>query len=277
VAAVRCPTIDGSKKNQQQNSDGEFVHDITFQFKSHHANLVRLIGCCLETNVPRLVFEYISNGSLYNWLHGEDNLCRRLSLTKRLDIAIGSAEAVSYMHSNGDHNKHVHGDIKSANILLDDDLLPMVSDFGSSRLLSIDMYANAVPADRNYVDPAYVKTGRFTAKSDVYSFGVVLLELITRKTAIYDDNNSLSMNFVRCCKEEGNGRTMYDTDILMNGGDAQLSQVYIECLHKIGELAVRCLKDVDVDERRTMVEVVEELKAVKSMATKGVLHSEETG
>jgi serine/threonine protein kinase len=211
---------------------------------------VRLIGCCLETNVPCLVFEYISNGSLYNWLHGAGNLCRRLSLTKRLDIAIGSAEAVSYVHSNGDHNKHVHGDIKSANILLDDDLLPKVSDFGSSRLLSIGMYVNAVPADMNYVD----------------SFGVVLLELITGKTAIYDGNNSLSMNFVRCCKEEGNGRKMYD-NILKNDGNAHSSQVYNECLDKIGELAVRCLKDVDVDERPTMAEVVKELKAVKSMAT----------
>jgi serine/threonine protein kinase len=267
--AVKCPIIDGRKKKNQQNNDdgGEFVDEITFQFKLRHDNLVRLVGCCLETNVPCLVFEFIPNGSLYNVLHSAGNSCM-LSLIKRLDIAIGSAEAVSYMHSNGDHNKHVHGDIKSANILLDDDLLPKVSDFGSSRLLSIDMYANAVPADRNYVDPAYVKTGRFTAKSDVYSFGVVLLELITGKTAIYDGNNSLSMNFVRCCKEEVNGRKMYD-DNLKNDGSAQSSHVYIECLDKIGELAVRCLKDVDVDERPTMAQVVEELKQIKSMATGG--------
>ncbi|KAK3120723.1 hypothetical protein QOZ80_9AG0692840 [Eleusine coracana subsp. coracana] len=270
--AVKCPILDGTKKNQENNG-GEFVDEIIFQFKISHANLVRLVGCCLETNVPCLVFEFIPNGTLYNVLHGAGKSCR-LSLTKRLDIAIGSAEAISYMHSHGDH-KHVHGDIKSANILLDSDLMPKVSDFGSSKLLSIDMYAKAVAADRNYVDPVYMKTDRFTAKSDVYSFGVVLLELITRKPAKYDKNKSLPIDFVKCCKEEGNGRKMYDTDILMNDGDAQSAQVYIECLDKIGELAVRCLKEVDIDERPTMEEVVEELKQVKSMATGGSLS--ETG
>ncbi|GJN25852.1 hypothetical protein PR202_gb13737 [Eleusine coracana subsp. coracana] len=269
----RCPILDGDgrkkkkkKKNQQNIGGGEFVDEITFQFKLHHPNLVRLIGCCLETNVPCLVFEFISNGSLYNNLHGGVKSSCRLSLTKRLDIAIGSAEAISYMHSHGDH-KHVHGDIKSANILLDSELMPKVSDFGSSKLLSIDMFAQAVAADRNYVDPVYVKTNRFTDKSDVYSFGIVLLELITRKTAMYDGNNSLPLDLVKCCKEEGNGRKMYDRDIITDDDNDGSAQVYIDCLDRIGALAVRCLKE-DADERPTMAEVVEDLKQVKLRAWK---------
>ncbi|CAN6373713.1 unnamed protein product [Urochloa humidicola] len=241
----------------------EFVNEITFQFRISHTNMVRLLGCCLETDIPMLVFELVPKGSLYNVLHCMDDQ-HTLSLQERLGIAIGSAEALAHMHSHAGDYKHVHGDVKSGNILLDNDLTPKVSDFGSSKLVSIaSMYSKwCVSGDMSYIDPVYIKSGRFTEKSDVYSFGVVLLELITRKTANYGDN-SLPLDFVKCCKEEGNGRKLYDRDI-MKSDDAQ-SHCHMECLDRIGKLAVRCLKE-DVEERPTMAEVVEELKEVKSKA-----------
>ncbi|CAO2148575.1 unnamed protein product [Urochloa humidicola] len=241
----------------------EFVNEITFQFRISHTNMVRLLGCCLETDIPMLVFELVPKGSLYNVLHSMGDQ-HTLSLAERLRIAIGSAEALAHMHSHaGDHN-HVHGDVKSGNILLDNDLTPKVSDFGSSKLVSIaSMYSKwCVSGDMSYIDPVYIKSGRFTEKSDVYSFGVVLLELITRKTAKYGDN-SLPLDFVKCCKEEGNGRKLYDRDIMKR--DDPQSHCHMECLDRIGKLAVRCLKE-DVEERPTMAEVVEELKEVKSKA-----------
>ncbi|CAN6382123.1 unnamed protein product [Urochloa humidicola] len=246
---------------QNEQGDGGFVNEITFQFKIRHANVVQLLGCCLETDIPILVFEFVPNGSLHDELHGARKTST-LSLLKRLDIAIGSAEALSHMHSQGD-NMRVHGDIKPANILLDKDHKPKVSDFGSSKLLPIGSYVNLVAADTSYIDPVYYRTGRFTVKSDVYSFALVLLELITRKTAKYDGNKSLPLDFVKCCNKEGNGRTMYDMEML-SSEDAQ-SQRYMECLDSMGALAVRCLKE-DVDERPTMAEVVEELKQVKTVA-----------
>ncbi|CAN6226804.1 unnamed protein product [Urochloa humidicola] len=115
----------------------------------------------------------------------------------------------------------------------------------------------------SYIDPVYYRTGRFTVKSDVYNFGLVLLELITRKTAKYDGNKSLPLDFVKCCNKEGDGRKMYDME-MFSTEDAQ-SQRYMECLDRMGALAVRCLKE-DVDERPTMAEVVEELKQVKTVA-----------
>ncbi|OEL21695.1 Wall-associated receptor kinase 3 [Dichanthelium oligosanthes] len=215
----------------------EFVKEITFQFRITHANVVRLVGCCLETDVPILVFEFVPNGSLYDVLHGT-NRTRMLSLPERLGIAVGSAEALSYMHSHAEH--HVHGDVKSANILLDNNLMPKVSDFGSSKLLRMGMYSRSVVADISYLDPVYMKTGRFTEKSDVYSFGVVLLELITRKTAKYDGDKSLPIEFAKPWKrdDDGNKRGMYDSDILSAAG--ALSKVYMECLDMIGKLAVQC-------------------------------------
>jgi len=238
-----------------------------FQFKIRHNNVVKLIGCCLETHIPILVFELVSNGSLHDALHG-DVKPYTLSLLKRLDIAIGSAEALTHIHS---HGNHIHGDMKPANILLDKDLKPKVSDFGSSKLLSVDRYARAVAADRSYIDPVYMKTDRFTVKSDVYSFGVVLLELITRKTAKYDENKILPLDFVKCFKDEGSGRSMYDREIF-SGDDAE-SQCNMKCLDMISTLAVGCLKE-DEEERPTMAEVLEELKQVKVIASGGSSCSE---
>ncbi|RCV10467.1 hypothetical protein SETIT_2G114700v2 [Setaria italica] len=257
--AVKRSIVEGMKPSH----DHDLVNEIAIQFQVSHANLVRLIGCCLETDVPMLVFEYVSNGSLYNVLHC-GSTPRALPLSARLDIAIGSAKALAYMHSHGGRSL-VHGDVKTGNILLGDNLTPKVSDFGSSKLESIARHANwCVMGDMSYIDPVYIKTGRFTQKSDVYSFGVVLLELITRKTARYGNNNSLPVDFVKSCKEDGNGRMMYDRDIISSDGDAH-SPRYVECLDQIGMLAVRCLRE-DKDERPSMAEVVEELIQLKFRA-----------
>jgi serine/threonine protein kinase len=213
-----------------------------------------------------LVFEFVSNGSLEDRLHGGDKRCT-LSLLKRLDIAIGSAEALSHIHSRADH---VHGDVKPANILLDDELNPKVSDFGSSKLLSINNYARAVAGDTRYMDPVYMKTHHFTVKSDVYSYGVVLLELITRRMAKYE-NRCLPIDFVKCFKHDGSGRKMYDQE-MFSDDDAQ-SQHCMQCVDRISMLAIRCLKE-DQEERPTMAEVVEELKQVREMACGGSSSSE---
>ncbi|KAF8644222.1 hypothetical protein HU200_066510 [Digitaria exilis] len=141
-------------------------------------------------NEIAILFQYVANGSLYNVLHGGSTL-RVLPLPARLDIAIGSAKALADMHSHGGRSL-VHGDVKPGNILLGDNFTPKISDFGSSKLESIARHGR-VMADMSYIDP-----------SDVYSFGVVLLELITRKTARYANKNSLPVDFVKCCKEEGN-------------------------------------------------------------------------
>ncbi|XP_034569920.2 putative wall-associated receptor kinase-like 16 [Setaria viridis] len=252
--AVKCSTAKGDVLPQE-----EFVNEITFQFRISHTNLVRLVGCCLETDVPMLVFEFVPRGSLHSVLHGAGKTLP-LSMPVRLDSAIGSAEALAYMHSHGGHN-HVHGDIKSGNILLDDNLTPKVSDFESAKLVSVaSRYSKwCVSGDMSYIEPIYIKSGRFTEKSDVYSFGVwALLELVTRKPAKYG-YNSLYIDFTRSFKEEGHGRKLHDEEIL--SGDDARSHHQMECLDRISRLAV--------DDRPTMAEVVEKLKEVKAIASGG--------
>lgn len=233
-----------------------FANEITIQSQVSHKNLVQLLGCCLESEVPMLVYEFIPRGSLYDVLHGKDGTGRThpLPLGARLDIAIYSADGLAYMHSEASH-KILHGDVKTGNILLDDEFVPKVSDFGTCRLMSIGKeHTNFVIGDSSYIDPVYMKTGLLTEKSDVYSFGIVLLELITGKMARYDKNNSLPLNYIKAFKD-GTTKQMLDTDIASTDED-------INCLEMVGRVAVKCL-EVDVNDRPTMAQVMQELKMQK--------------
>jgi serine/threonine protein kinase len=248
VAVKRSISVDEARKK-------EFANEVIIQSRISHRNIIRLVGCCLEVDVPMLVYEFASRGSLYDVLHGAtDNTKAPLPLGTRLDIAVDSAEALSYMHTSATQ-KILHGDVKSGNILLDQNFSPKVSDFGTSRLLSIQKkHTVFVIGDMNYIDPVYMKTGRLDEKSDVYSFGVVLLELITRKKPRYDGNNSLLINFIKSYTSDGKAREMYDTEIA--------SSENIEFLDKVGSIAVACLKE-EMDERPNMKEVGEHLQLVR--------------
>lgn len=253
VAVKRPNTFDEVRRE-------DFANEVVIQSYISHKNIVRLVGCCLETKIPMLVFEYVPKGSLQDVLHGNKKINiekQPLSLQARLAIAIESADALAYMHSSANQNIVLHGDVKSGNILLDNNFMPKVSDFGISRLISIQKHHTSfVIGDMNYMDPVYMKTGMLTEKSDVYSFGVVLLELITRKKPRYDENNSLPINFVKYYMTDSRAREMFDDEI-------KSPEVNIDCLDMIGKIAVQSLKD-DVEERPTMKQVLEHLNLVRN-------------
>uniref|UniRef100_A0A0E0Q668 Protein kinase domain-containing protein n=1 Tax=Oryza rufipogon TaxID=4529 RepID=A0A0E0Q668_ORYRU len=164
-----------------------------------------------EVDVPMLVYEFAANGNLQDILHGDGNI--PLPLHLRLDIAIESAEGLRYMHSSTNRTIR-HGDVKPANILLTDKFIPKISDFGTSKLLTVDKdFTMFVVGSMGYIDPVFHKTGHLTQKSDVYSFGVVLLELISRKPTIYGENCSLIIEFQQSYDKENSGRMMFDKDI----------------------------------------------------------------
>ncbi|KAM3271746.1 hypothetical protein ACQJBY_042132 [Aegilops geniculata] len=250
------------KKSKVINDDcrDEFVNEIIILSQINHRNIVRLLGCCLDIDVPVLVYEFVSNGTLYEFLHGSaDHNLSPIPLDLRLKIATQSAEALAYLHSSTSRTI-LHGDVKSANILLDDQRHAKVADFGASALKSMDEneFIMLVQGTLGYLDPESFISHALTDKSDVYSFGVVLLELITRKRALYADSSykekrSLSHSFLLMFHQNTHLK-MLDSEI----AEDATAMVVVE---KLAALAVHCLS-ARGDDRPTMKEVAERLQVL---------------
>ncbi|CAL4967652.1 unnamed protein product [Urochloa decumbens] len=249
----RVVAIKRSKVCNTKQKD-EFVQEIIILSQINHRNVVRLLGCCLEVEIPILVYEFIPNGTLFQLIHSEG---ASISLDDRLRIAIESAEALAYLHSSA-FPSIIHGDVKSSNILLDDKYMAKVTDFGASHMLAKDetQFMTIVQGTLGYLDPEYLQERQLTEKSDVYSFGVVILELITRKTAIYSEDSSerkgLASSFMVTMKENK----------LQDMLDKSIVGVGMEPLQAIAELAKKCLS-MKGEERPQMTEVVERLKTIR--------------
>ncbi|KAJ1264615.1 hypothetical protein BS78_08G013100 [Paspalum vaginatum] len=240
--AVKKPITGDMQENET------FANEVIIQSQVIHRNIVRLIGCCLEVDIPMLVYEFVTNGNLEDLLHR--NKVVPLSMDVRLSIAAHSADGLAYMHSKT-NNKILHGDVKPANILLDDNFMPKISDFGISRLIARDKeHEEEVIGDMSYMDPVYYRTGLLTEKSDVYSFGVVILELISRKRATHSENNSLVRTFLEAHKEEKRVIELFDNEIAVTSK--------LELLHSLVRIAVECL-NLDVDQRPSMMDVAHRL------------------
>ncbi|OWM81577.1 hypothetical protein CDL15_Pgr007615 [Punica granatum] len=174
------------KRAQQGSMQGalEFKTEIELLSRVHHKNLVGLVGFCFEQEEQMLVYEYMPNGTLRESLSGRSGIA--LDWKMRLRVTLGSARGIAYLHELA-NPPIIHRDIKTTNILLDENLTAKVADFGLSKLVSDGgkgHVSTQVKGTLGYLDPEYYMTQQLTEKSDVYSFGVVMLELITSKLPI---------------------------------------------------------------------------------------------
>ncbi|XP_047067975.1 wall-associated receptor kinase 3-like [Lolium rigidum] len=253
VAIKRCALVDERQKK-------EFGQEMLILSQINHKNIVKLLGCCLEVEVPILVYEFVPNGTLFELIHGK-NQALQISFSTLLRIAHEAAEGLSFLHSYASP-PIIHGDVKTANILLDDNYMAKVSDFGASVLVPSDkeQFVTMVQGTCGYLDPEYMQTCQLTDKSDVYSFGVILLEILTGQLPLKlegpEKQRSLSLIFLSAMKE--------------NNLDAVLvshvkGQESMELLRGLADLAKRCL-DMCGDNRPLMKEVADELNRLRKLS-----------
>lgn len=254
----------------------QFINEVVILTQVNHRNVVKLLGCCLESEVPLLVYEYVSNGTLYEHIHQNRGMTW-LSWDSRLRIASEAADALSYLHSAASIPV-IHRDVKSANILLDENYTTKISDFGASRLVALDQteVTTLVQGTLGYLDPEYFHTSQLTGKSDVYSFGVVMTELLTGKKPIdmerSQEERNLTTHFIMAIKENRLFQVL-DPRVIREGS--------LEQLQAVADLIKRCL-DLNGEDRPTMKEVARELEGLRKFnqhpwAQQPEIHEESTG
>ncbi|KAH9648178.1 Wall-associated receptor kinase 2 [Citrus sinensis] len=264
LADGRIVAVKKSKLVDENNVE-QFINEVVILSQINHRNIVKLLGCCLETELPLLVYEFVPNGTLYQNIH---NHIEEFPITWELllRIAVEVSGALFYLHSAASISIY-RRDIKSANILLDDKYRAKVSDFGTSRSITVDQthLTTKVQGTFGYVDPEYFQSSQFTEKSDVYSFGVVLVEILTGQKPIrainIDEDRSLVGYFLQAMNEN---RLFEVLDALV------LKEAEREEIMTVATLAKRCL-NLNGKNRPTMKEVAFELGGIRASIGASIL------
>ncbi|XP_056847967.1 wall-associated receptor kinase 5-like [Raphanus sativus] len=240
----------------------QFINEVLVLSQINHRNVVKLLGCCLETEVPLLVYEFINSGTLFDHLHGS-LFGPSLTWEQRLRIAVEIAGTLAYLHSSASI-PIIHRDVKTANILLDENLTAKVADFGASRLIPMDkeQLTTMVQGTLGYLDPEYYNTGLLNEKSDVYSFGVVLMELLSSQKALCFERPLQSkhlVNYISSAMKENRLHEVIDEKLINENNWKEIEEavrVAMECTRVTGE------------ERPLMTEVAAKLEGLRVTKSK---------
>ena len=246
------------------------IKEITFGTQlSTHKNVLKLLGCCLETKIPVLVYEYPTNGlePLYDSIHpSTDGKSSRQHLlwNRRLRIAGEIANVITYLHT-AFSTPIIHREVTLSFFFLDQDCVPKLSNF---------FFAIALPKGKKYVvdrvmgiegfiDPEYKMTGMVTEKVDVFSFGKLLLELLTGQRTIdlgpsANDEEFLRLDRIKTCLEDHKLDGFVDDRILPAGGEIHEEQQLLA----VTKLALRCI-NTGAENRPTMLEIAKELRGIQ--------------
>ncbi|VVB09938.1 unnamed protein product [Arabis nemorensis] len=254
---------DGSKAAIKRGKTGsgqgilEFQTEIQVLSRIRHRHLVSLTGYCDENSEMILVYEFMEKGTLKDHLYGSD--LPSLTWKQRLEICIGAARGLHYLHS-GSEGAIIHRDVKSTNILLDENNVAKVADFGLSKLAVSNQDQNIISTNIKgtfgYLDPEYLQSHVLTEKSDVYAFGVVLLEVLCARPALDRHLPHEEVNLAEWamfCKSKGILYEILDPKLI--------GQIKPSSLNKFMEIAEKCLKEYG-EERPSMADVIWDLEYV---------------
>ncbi|XP_031480015.1 probable serine/threonine-protein kinase At1g01540 [Nymphaea colorata] len=241
--------------NNRGQAEKEFKVEVEAIGRVRHKNLVRLLGYCAEGAHRLLVYEYLDNGNLEQWLHGDVGTYSPLTWEIRMNIILGTAKGLTYLHE-GLEPKVVHRDVKSSNILLDKQWIPKVSDFGLAKLLGSERsyVTTRVMGTFGYVAPEYASTGMLNERSDVYSFGILIMEIISGRNPVDYSRPPGEVNLVEWLKTmvaNRNSEGVVDPKLLEKPSSRALKRALL--------VALRCV-DPDAQKRPKMGHVIHMLE-----------------
>ncbi|XP_043535992.1 interleukin-1 receptor-associated kinase 1 isoform X1 [Chiloscyllium plagiosum] len=259
---------------------GTFHTELEKLYQYRHPNIVDLAGGCVQDGVYCLVYIYMPNGSLQDWLQCQDGTAP-LPWLRRLDVALGTARAIQFLHSS--KPSLIHGDIKSSNILLDENFVPKLGDFGLARF---SQYSNnpgksctiaktkTLRGTLAYLPDEYIKSGQLSVELDTYSFGVVLLEILTGRKALESDGSAKPKYLKDLVEEEeeeecdvgeAEGRSLRVADRICRCHLDRKAGRYPGCLPvQLCALACECLQR-QRKRRPKMTKVYEQLKTLRTL------------
>ncbi|KAI8015164.1 putative serine/threonine-protein kinase [Camellia lanceoleosa] len=242
--------------NNRGQAEKEFKVEVEAIGRVRHKNLVRLLGYCAEGAHRMLVYEYVDNGNLEQWIHGDVGPSSPLTWDIRMNIVLGTAKGLTYLHE-GLEPKVVHRDIKSSNILLDKQWNAKVSDFGLAKLLGSERnyVTTRVMGTFGYVAPEYASTGMLNERSDVYSFGILLMEIISGRSPVDYSRPPGEVNLVEWLKTmvtNRNAEGVLDPKISEKPSSRALKRALL--------VALRCV-DPNAQKRPKMGHVIHMLEA----------------
>ncbi|KAK4284326.1 hypothetical protein QN277_001177 [Acacia crassicarpa] len=245
--------IDNAALSLQEEDN--FLEAVSYMSRLRHPNIVTLAGYCAEHGQRLLVYEYIGNGNLHDMLHFAEDSSKALSWNARVRIALGTARALEYLHEVCLPSV-VHRNFKSANILLDEDLNPHLSDCGLAALTpnTERQVSTQMVGSFGYSAPEFALSGIYTVKSDVYSFGVVMLELLTGRKPLDCSRARSEQSLVRWATPQ-----LHDIDALAKMVDPALNGMYpAKSLSRFADIIALCVQP-EPEFRPPMSEVVQAL------------------
>ncbi|CAI9302093.1 unnamed protein product [Lactuca saligna] len=251
----------------------EFLNELNLVASFDHSNIIRFVGYCDDENEKIIVCAYATNGSLDYHLQNP-NLRWHLTWEQRLKICLGAARGIEYLHSGRMSSEVIHRDMKSANILLDDNMDAKICDFGLSRLDSTNEpdtgVFTKVAGTRFYMDPIYNERSRLTKESDIYSFGVVMFEM-----------SSGMMAYIPSRIEDSKGRYLIDlvrsyyddhkfVDKLID--PAMKGQIDMSSFDKFNKIAHECIS-LDISKRPRMDKLITTIEEALNIQADSVWES----
>ncbi|KAK4373607.1 hypothetical protein RND71_008991 [Anisodus tanguticus] len=255
VVAIKVLDLQNEEVCKRFDTECEVMRNV------RHRNLVSVITTCSSEYIRAFVLQYMPHGSLDNWLYKED---LHLNLPQRVTIMLDVAVAIEYLH-HGHDTPIVHCDLKPANVILDEEMVAHVGDFGISKILSVSksMAHTATLGTLGYIAPEYGLEGRVSTSGDVYSYGIMMIEVLTKRRPIGDEIFNENLGLRQWIRRAFPKTIMEVVDVNLFHDEKHVNSKSEICISSLIELALDCTHEKP-ESRITMTDVVKRLNKTKN-------------